>query len=100
MRVLTAALGRDVGDGAFQNLQERLLDAFAGNITGDGRIFIFAPDLIDLVNVNDASLSAADISVGSLQQLEDNIFDVFANVTGFGQRGGIDNGERHIEHAG
>ena len=40
-----------------------------------------------------------DVSIGGLQQLQDNIFDVLANVARFGEGGGIDDSKRHIEHA-
>ena len=40
------------------------------------------------------------IAVGGLQQLEDDVLDVFADVAGFGQRGGVHDGERHVEHLG
>jgi ATP-dependent Clp protease ATP-binding subunit ClpX len=36
--VLAAALGRDVGDAAFDDLEEGLLHAFARDITGDARV--------------------------------------------------------------
>jgi len=39
------------------------------------------------------------IAVGRLEQLEDDIFDVFSDVARLGQRGGVHNGERHIEHS-
>src|SRR4051812_46046559 len=32
-----------------------------------------------------------------MQQLQQQVLDVFANVTGFGQRGGIANGERNLQ---
>ena len=99
MRMLAAALGRHVGDGAFQNLQQRLLHAFAGNIAGDGRVLVLASDLVDFVDIDDAGLRASDIAVGGLQQLQDDVFDVLADVAGFGQRGGVHDGERHVQHA-
>src|SRR5208282_5297294 len=42
VRMLAPALRRDVGDRAFQNLQQRLLHAFAGNIARDRRILVLA----------------------------------------------------------
>ena len=98
MRMLAAALRRNVGDGAFQNLQQRLLHAFARNIARDRRVLVLAADLVDLVDIDDALLAALHIAVGGLQQLQDDVLDVFAHVAGFGQRGGVDDGERHIEN--
>ena len=99
MGMLASTLRRNVGDGTFENLQQSLLHALAGNITGDGRIFVFTPDLIDFINVDDAGLGAAHVSIRRLQQFQNNVLDVFADITGFGERGGVDNGKRHIEHA-
>ena len=97
--MLSSALRWNVGDGAFQNLQQRLLNAFTGNVAGDRWVLVLTADLVDLVDVDDASLGAADVPVRGLQQLEDDVLDVFAHVTGLGERGGIDNGEWHIQHA-
>ena len=99
MRVLASALRRDVGDGPFQDLQKRLLDALARDIAGDGGIFVLPPDLVDLVDIDDALLAALDIPVGVLEQPEDDVLDIFADVAGLGEGGGIDDGERHIEDA-
>ena len=98
--MLTAALGRNVGYGTFQNLEQRLLDAFAGDIAGDRRILILAPDFIDLININNAGLCPGHIAVCGLEQLEDDVFDVLADVAGLGQRGCIDDGEGHVQHFG
>src|SRR5712664_533888 len=99
VRMLTAALGRHVGDGAFQNLEQRLLHAFAGDIAGDGGVLVFLGDFVDLVDIDDALLGLLNVAIRRLQQLQDNVFDVFADVAGFGEGGGVDNGEGHIEHA-
>ncbi len=41
-----------------------------------------------------------DVAVGGLQQLEDDVLDVLADVAGLSERGGVDNGEGHVEHLG
>ena len=56
VRMLAAALRRNVGDGAFENLQQRLLHAFAGNIAGDRRVLVLLGDLVDLIDIDDALL--------------------------------------------
>ena len=99
MRMLAAALRRNVGDGAFENLEQRLLHAFTADIAGDRRIFVFLGDLIDLVDIDDALLRFLHVAIGGLQKLQDNVFDVFADVAGFGERGGIDDREGDVEHA-
>ena len=62
------ALRGNVGHGAFQNLQQGLLDAFARNIAGDGRILVLLGDLIDLIDIDDSLLRALHIAAGILQQ--------------------------------
>src|SRR6266853_673980 len=100
MRMLATALRRHVRDRAFQNLEQRLLHAFARNVARDGRVLVLAPDLVNFVDINDARLSAAYVAFGRLQKFEDDILDVLADVTGLGQRGGVHDREGHIEHAG
>src|SRR5262249_23972465 len=100
VRMLAPALGRNVGDGAFQDLEQRLLHAFTTDVAGDGGVFVLAANLVDLVYIDDAGLGAAHVAVGRLQQLEHDVLHVLADVAGFGERGGIDDGERNIEHAG
>ncbi len=100
VRMLASALRGNIGDGAFQNLEQRLLHAFAGDITGDGRVLVLAADLVDFVDVDDAGLRAGHIAIGSLQKLQDDVLDILADVTGFGQRGGVNDREGNIEHFG
>ncbi len=99
MGVFASTLGRHIGDGAFQNLEQRLLHTLAGNIAGDRGVLVFFGDLIDLVDIDDALLGFLHVAIGGLQQFQNNVFDVFANVAGFGERGGINDRERHVEHA-
>src|SRR5262249_17923394 len=40
-----------------------------------------------------------DVVVGGLQQLEDDVLDVLADIAGFGERGRIRHGEGHVEDA-
>src|SRR5580700_4913094 len=50
------ALRRDVGDRAFQHLQQRLLNAFAAHVAGDGDVLAGFADLVDFVDVDDPAL--------------------------------------------
>ena len=99
LRVLAAALRRHRRDGAFHDLQERLLHALARHVARDRRVVGLAADLVDLVDVDDAALRALDIVVGRLQQLQDDVLDVLADIAGFGQRRGVGHRERHVEDA-
>src|SRR5215469_7802555 len=98
--MLAAALGRHIGDGPFENLEQSLLDALTADVAGDGGVFVLLGDLVDFVDIDDALLGFLDVAVGGLQQLQNNVFDVFANVASFGERGGVDDSKGHIEHAG
>ena len=99
VRMLAAALRWNIGNGAFQDLEQRLLHAFARHVAGNGRVFVLPADLIDLVDIDDALLAPLDVAIGRLQQLEDDILYILAHVTGFGEGGGVHNGERHIQDA-
>ncbi len=98
--VLAAALRRDVADGAFEHLEQGLLHALAGDVAGDADVLAGLGDLVDLVDVDDAALGRLDVEVGGVQQLEQQVLDVLADVAGFGQRGGVADGERHVEDLG
>ena len=53
----------------------------------------FAGNLVDLVDVDDAALGTLDVVVTRLQQLEDDVLDVLADVASFGERRRIGDGE-------
>src|SRR6266852_8665835 len=95
--VLAAALRRDVGDGALQDLEQRLLHPFSRDVTGDGRVVRLARDLVDLVDVDDPALGAADVEVRGLDEPEQDILDVLAHVAGFRQAGGVGDREGDVE---
>ena len=98
--VLPPPCGRDVGDGAFQELQEGLLDPFARDVAGDRDVLAGLADLVDLVDVDDPALGGGDVVVGGHDELEDQVLDVLADVAGLGQRGGVADGERDVQAAG
>ena len=100
VRVLAPALGRHVGDGALEDLEQRLLDALARHVARDRRVLVLARDLVDLVDVDDPLLALLDVAAGRLQQLEDDVLDVLADVAGLGQRRGVHDGEGDREHLG
>ncbi len=97
--MLASALWGDIGDGAFEHFEERLLDAFAGDIAGDRDIARRLADFVELVDVDDASLGCFDIEVGSLEEFEEQVFDIFADIACFGECGCIADGEGDLEHA-
>ena len=95
--MLAAALWRNAGGGTLHKLQQGLLNAFARHVTGDGWIFRLAADLVDFVDIDNPALGLLDIIIGRLEQFQDDIFDILADIAGFGQCGGVGHGERHVE---
>jgi hypothetical protein len=55
LRMFTTAR-RHRGDSSFNYLEQRLQHALAGHIAGNRWIFCLAADLVDFVNVDDATL--------------------------------------------
>src|SRR5829696_3448597 len=100
VRVLAATLRRDRSDGALQDLQQRLLDAFTRHVARDRRVVGLARDLVDLVDVDDPGLGLLHVEVGGLDQLEKDVLDVLADVARLGQRGGVRDRERHVQDLG
>ena len=98
MRMLAAALWRNIACAAFQNFQKSLLHAFAGDIASDAYVVGFAADLVDFVDVNDADLRSLHIIIRVLQESQNNVFDVFANIARFGQRRRISDAKWYIEN--
>jgi hypothetical protein len=80
--------------------RQRLLDALTRHVARDRGVLVLAADLVDLVDVDDALLALLDVAAGGLQQLEDDVLDVLADVAGLGERGGVDDRERHREQLG
>src|SRR5262249_23269452 len=99
LRVLAAALGRNVRHGAFDDFQKRLLHSFARDISSDGGVLALAGDLVDFIDVNNAPLGSLDVMVGRLQKIDDDVFDVLANVSSLRQTSGVGNGEGHVENS-
>ena len=100
VRVLATALRRHRGRRALEDLQQRLLDALARDVAGDRRVLGLAGDLVDLVDVDDPGLGALHVVVGGLDQLEQDVLDVLADVAGLGQRRGVRDRERDVQHPG
>jgi len=99
VRVLAATLRGHRCHGALQDLEQRLLDALARDIPGNRCVLGLACDLVDLVDIDDPGFRALHVEVRCLQQLQQDVLDVFTHVTGLGERRGIGDGERHVEHA-
>jgi hypothetical protein len=55
--------------------------------------------LSDLVDIDDAALRSLDIVIGVLQQFQNDVLDILADIAGFGQSGCIGHRERHVQDA-
>src|SRR5208337_1757476 len=97
--MLASTLWGHARDSPFQDLEQGLLYAFAGDIASDGGILILLRDLVDFVNIDDALLGALHITPGILQELQNDVLDVFAHITGFRQSRRIRNGKRDFQNA-
>ena len=98
--MLAPARGRHGGDRAFDDLQEGLLHAFARHVAGDGGVLGLAANLVDLVDVDDALLSLLDVTIGLLNEAQENVLHVLADVASLRQGRGVNDGERHVKQAG
>ena len=97
--MFAAAGGRNACHRALKNLKQRLLNALARNIAGDGEVLGLAGDLVNLIHVDNAHLSALNVAIGSIDELEKDVLHVLAHIAGLGERGGIGDGKRHLEDA-
>ena len=100
MRMLAAALRRHIGFRSFQDFQQCLLYAFAGNVSRNGRIFRLPGDFIDFINVNNAPFRSGNIEIRRLDQFEEAVFHVFTDITGFCKTGRIGNRKGNIQKSG
>ena len=97
--MLAAAGGRNACHRALKNLKQRLLNALARNIAGDGQVLGLARDLVDLVHVDNAHLRALNVAVGGVDEFEQDVLHVLAHVAGLGERGGVGDGKRNLKDA-
>jgi hypothetical protein len=73
---------------------------FAGDVPGDRRVLALAGDLVDLVDVDDPGLGLLHVVLGRLDQLEQDVLDILADVARLGEGGGVGDGERDVEQPG
>ncbi len=95
--MLASALRRNIGNCAFEHFQQSLLYALTADIACDRRIFTFACDFINFIDIDNAVLCALDIEIGRLNQAKQNIFHVLADIACLRQRRRIGNRERNLQ---
>jgi hypothetical protein len=96
---LRPPFGGTLAGRALDDLEQRLLHALARHVARDRRVLALARDLVDLVDVDDPALRALDVVVRGLEQVQDDVLDVLADVARLGERGGVGDRERHVEDA-
>ena len=99
VRVLAATLRRNIANRAFENLEQRLLYAFAGYVTRDRNVLGLATNLVDFVDVDNTTFGFLHIVVGRLQKTQNDIFNIFADIACLGERGGVGDRKGHLENA-
>src|SRR5438105_4511867 len=95
-----AALWRDIGDGTLEDLEQRLLHALAGDVARDRGVVALAGDLVDLVDVDDPALGAVQVEVGRLDQPQEDVLDVLADVARLGEARRVRDREGDVQDAG
>ncbi|CRH73050.1 Uncharacterised protein [Chlamydia trachomatis] len=96
-RMLSAPLWRNTCIGAFQNFKKRLLYTFTRYIACNREVFCFTSNFVDLVDVYNTHFCARNVTISGSNELKQNVFDVFANITSFGKRCGIGNCKRNFQ---
>ena len=76
-----------------------MLNTFTRNVTSDGWVVRLARNLIDLIDVNNTYLGLVYVIVTFLKKLLNNVLDILTNITCFGQRCCISNGEWNIQQS-
>ena len=97
MGVLSSALRRNVGNSTLKYLQKRLLNALAGDIACNGRVFALSGYFIYFIDVYYAALGVLNVEIGSLKEAEKNIFNIVAHIACLSERGGVGNGKRYVK---
>ena len=99
MRVLSAALRGNIGYGALDYFQQRLLDALTAYISCNGGVLAAAGYLVNFVNVDYAALSRLDIVIGSLHEPQQHVLNVLSDIARLRKRCGVRDSERHIQQS-
>src|ERR1700730_14199893 len=98
MRMFSASLGWDVATATLKNFQQRLLYTLSRYVSSDADVVCFPADLVDFVDIDDSYLGSLDIVIGILKETQNDVFNVLADVTGFGQSRCISDAKWHIEN--
>ena len=84
----------------FYDLKQGMLYTFSRYISGNTAVFTFSGYFIYFVNINDPALSAFNVIIRCLNQLEQDVFNVLAYIACLGQRCRVGDGKRNIKRLG
>jgi hypothetical protein len=98
--VLPSTLGRYIHCGTLEQLQQGLLYTFTTHIPRDRGIIGLTGDLVNLIDVYNASLCSFGIVISRLEQAGKDTFNIFTNVAGLRQYGCISDTEWHLKNLG
>src|ERR1019366_4991334 len=96
-RMLAAALWRHRSDRSLDDLEQGLLYTLARHVAGDAWVLRLARDLVDLVDVHNATLALGDVEIACLEQSDENVLDIFADVAGLSQSCRVGDGKRNVK---
>ncbi len=99
LRMLAPPLRRDARLATLDDHEKSLLNALAGNIARDGKVFSLARDPVDLVDVDDADLRTRNIEISGGDELQKDVLDILTDITRLGKRRGVGDGERNLKRA-
>ncbi len=68
MGMFASTLRRHIGNSTFDDLEERLLNALAGNVASDRWVIRLTGNFVNLVDVDDAALGTRHIKIGGLDE--------------------------------
>ena len=92
-----ATLRRNIRYCAFKNFQKRLLHSLSRNISGYRTIFTPPGNFINFINIYNSLFGAFNIIICSLNKAEQNIFNIFTDISGLSQSRSISNCERNTQ---
>ena len=95
--MFTAAHGRHTYQIALYYLQQRLLDTFAGDVTGDRYTGFLLGDFVAFVQHDDTQLSLLKIIVAAAEQAGQAVFYVGAHVSAGSELGAVLNVAGHVQ---
>ncbi len=75
-----------------------MLYALTAYVARNGGVIALPGDLIDFIDVDDPALRALNIVVGVLEKTNNDVLDVFSNISGLCEVRGIGYSKRNIEN--